>query len=366
MKHFSSILAIGAIALTGSAFGSLGDTIWGIDNGADTLGTFNSETPETFNPIGTTGIPGFANSLEFDGNGNLWAADAGTLYSVDRGTGAATAVGGFGITNGETMGDFAFDNATGTMYGVATICGAQSSIYTIDLATGAATYVCTTDLASACDVGLTFDSDGNIFGHDLVGDTIWSLDLNGCNTTTVVSLPYNSNFGQGMTAGNDNAWHVAFNGDAFRGELYRFLGDGTYEFYGALGPLQIAAADVEGGPVTACLSLSVGPLVGGASTAFDVSGGEPGNRGVVVWGLGGNASVFEDVNGWCATFGFDVRLDGRKIRIIGSGIFDGSGALTINRMIPDNRSGLDVLFQAAERETCPGECMSDVVAGTIS
>ncbi len=367
MKQLSSILALGAIALTGSAFGGLGDTIWGIDNGADMLGTFDSETPEVFNPIGNTGIAGFANSLEFGDNGELFAGDADTLYSVDRGTGAATPIGnGFGISNGETMGDFAYDAQNGIMYGIATSCNVQSSIYTIDLTSGVASMVCTTDLDVPCDVGLTFDADGNLYGLDIVSNQIYAIDLNDCSTATHVILPYNANFGQGLTAGDDNAWHVAFNNDEFRGELYSFDADGNYDFFGVLEPQQIAAADVESGPVSACLSLEIGPMVGGEKTAFEVGGGEPGHRGVVVWGLGGDTSIFEDVNGWCATFGFDVKLKGRKVRIVGSSVFDANGELTINRRIPDNHPGLDVLFQAAERETCPGECMSDIVVGTIN
>lgn len=365
MKRISTILTIGALGLTGSAFA--GDTIWGIDNGSDTIGTFDSGNPGTFNGIGTTGIPsGFVNSLEFDGNGNLWASNGVSLYSIDRGTGSGTLVGRHGITNGDTVTDFAYDKSTGTMYAIGTICTVSSSIYTIDLNTGAATFVCATDVAGACDVGLTFDGVGNLFGHDIVFDTIYSLDLADCTSTTVVVLPFDTNFGQGLTS-NDNglAYHVAFNSTAFQGELYSFTAAGTdYTFLGVLQPLQIAGADVE---VTAqaCLGLDVTNLVGGATAQFHVAGGNPGVRGVVVWGLGGQSSVFEDVNGWCASFGFDVKLKGRKVRIVGSGVFDANGEFTVNRDILTRYTGRDMLFQAAERETCPGECMSDVVAETV-
>jgi len=364
MRRISSILTIGALALTGSAFA--GDTIWGIDNGSDTIGTFDSGNPGVFSGIGTTGITsGFVNSLEFDGNGNLWASNGVSLYSIDRGTGSATLVGGHGITNGDTITDFAYDKSSGTMFAIGTLCAISSRIYTIDLNTGAATFVCDTDVAGACDVGLAFDGVGNLFGHDLVGDTIYSLDLGTCASTTVVVLPFNSNFGQGLTS-NDNglAYHVAFNSDAFQGELYSFNAGGNYTFLGVLQPLQIAGADVEVA-AQACLGLDVSNLVGGETASFHVTGGNPGVRGVVVWGLGGQSSVFEDVNGWCASFGFDVKLRGRKVRIVNSGVFDGNGEFTVNRDILTRYSGLDMLFQAAERETCPGECMSDVVAETV-
>jgi len=113
------------------------------------------------------------------------------------------------------------------------------------------------------------------------------------------------------------------------------------------------------GTSQACLDLQITNLVGGQTATFDVSGGEPGERAIVAWGTGGPPSVFIDVNGWCASFGFNIQMQGRKFRIAGSGIFDNSGVATIQRQISENRSGMHILFQAAEHGTCPGECMSD-------
>ncbi len=114
-----------------------------------------------------------------------------------------------------------------------------------------------------------------------------------------------------------------------------------------------------------CLSLGVGPLVGGEETAFDVSGGTPGTRGAVVWGTGGGPTIVNDLYGWCATFGFNVRLNGSRIVLVGSGVFDGDGSFSVSRTVPTDHSGLEVLFQAAAHDTCPDECMSDVVSRTI-
>jgi len=75
MRKTALLIACGLAAATaGVSFA--GDTIWGIDNAADTIGTFDSGNPGVFSGIGTTGITsGFVNSLEFDGNGNLWASN---------------------------------------------------------------------------------------------------------------------------------------------------------------------------------------------------------------------------------------------------------------------------------------------------
>ncbi len=70
----------------------------------------------------------------------------------------------------------AWNPLDGTMYGIAVVCSVQSSLYTIDLASGAATLVCTTDVPSACDVGLTIDGAGNFYGHDIVNDFLEDVD----------------------------------------------------------------------------------------------------------------------------------------------------------------------------------------------
>ena len=357
MRRISSILTIGALALTGSAFA--GDTIWGIDNGSDTIGTFDSGNPGVFSGIGTTGITsGFVNSLEFDGNGNLWASEGTALYSINKTTGAATKVGGHGITNGETMTDFAWNN--GTMYGIATLCTIQSSIYTIDLTSGAATFVCTTDIAGACDVGLTFDGNGDAFGHELVFDTIYSVDLGTCSTALVVALPYNSNFGQALAGSGGTMYHVAFNSDAFRGELYSFDGAGSYTFLGVLGPLQIAGADVEGGGD--CLTMVVSKLTAGQTGKWAVSGATPGSKVAVVYGLAAGQTVVNGQAGFCATFGIKGV---NSSKLVGIKNADGAGNATISKQIPGFAAGLTVFTQAAEQGTCPKECVSNLDKQTI-
>lgn len=119
-------------------------------------------------------------------------------------------------------------------------------------------------------------------------------------------------------------------------------------------------------PDVDCLGLTVANLVGGQSASFSVSGGTPGERGLVAWGLSdSNQSHFNDVKGWCATFGFNINMDGRTFRIIGSDTFDANGEFTVNRMIPSSASGTEIMFQAAEHNTCPSECMSAVVPEII-
>ncbi len=347
----SILIACGcAVTLTGAA---QADTIWGIDNGADTLGTFDSATPGVFNPIGPTGIvSGFVNSIEFDGSGNLWASDGASLYSVDTGSGAGSLVGSHGI-GGETMTDFSWDGAD--MYGISTLCGAGSQLWTVDLGSGAASNVCASLLAGSCDVGFTFGTGGEMFAHDIVSDVIYSID-GSCGTSTVIPMPFDTNFGQGLTSGSEN-YHVAFNATAFAGELYSFDGSGNYNFLGTLLPLQIAGADVEAG-FKPCISLEVNELVAGQEGRWWITDAEPFARYVIVFGyLPGETVVDSSAFSLCATFGIKGI---KKTRILSQGKTSIHGDALVKRTIPHNQQGRRALTQAAMRDTCPFECVSNL------
>jgi len=350
MRKTALLAACGVMMAAGSAFGQ--DTLWGINNADDILGTFTTDDPGTFNDIGSTGISDFVNSIEFGGDGTLYASAANTLYTLDQDTGAATSVGSHNITNGETINDMAWDGSQ--MWGIGSICGTQSSLWTIDLSTAEATFVCTTDVAGACDVGLTVGADGTVFGHDLVNDIIYEVDPGDCSTNTIINLPFDSNFGQGLTSSDTANYHVAFNNNAFAGELYEFDSSGNFDFLGTLEPLQIGGADVE---AAACLSLDVDELIGGRSASWNVSGATPGAQVAVVFGFQPGQTVVDDQLGFCATFGIDGVNQNRLICLSTA---DGNGNVSCQRNIPTAAVGRRVLSQAAERGTCPEECTSSI------
>jgi hypothetical protein len=110
-----------------------------------------------------------------------------------------------------------------------------------------------------------------------------------------------------------------------------------------------------------CLSLSIDNFVAGENAEFSLSRGTPGQRGIVAYGFGGHPSTFIDVKDWCATFDFDVIFQGKTIKIATSGIFNGQGLFNRSIGIKDGLTGTRVLFQGAERGTCPHECMSNVI-----
>lgn len=81
-------------------------------------------------------------ALAIDADGKAYAIGLdGTLYAIDKATGAATAIGATGVTPGEAMQSAAFDQKDGTLYWAAINSDLTSSLYTIDTATGAATKV---------------------------------------------------------------------------------------------------------------------------------------------------------------------------------------------------------------------------------
>ncbi len=114
-----------------------------------------------------------------------------------------------------------------------------------------------------------------------------------------------------------------------------------------------------------CLTLGVDNLVAGEVATFTTEGGTPGERGVTVWGTGGAPSVINELQGWCVTFGFDIHLQGRKFLVIGSDLFNDDGIMVVTRKVRNDAGGQTVLFQSAERNTCPSECVSNIAEEVV-
>ncbi len=87
-----------------------------------------------------------------------------------------------------------------------------------------------------------------------------------------------------------------------------------------------------------------------------------GEQVAIVWGTGGNDTTFDNVSGYCATFGFNVP---NTSRVVAQGYVNQDDEFVANKKIPGNLSGMNIMFQAAKQGTCPGECMSTVFDGQI-
>jgi hypothetical protein len=106
----------------------------------------------TFYSVGGTGTTTSIGTSTLGGDGTFWdlgatatavyALDsAGTLYSINTGTGASTAIGSTGINE---SGAFALSNGSGTLY-----ASYGSELYTVNTTTGALTSVGSTGMGTA-------------------------------------------------------------------------------------------------------------------------------------------------------------------------------------------------------------------------
>ena len=111
-----------------------------------------------------------------------------------------------------------------------------------------------------------------------------------------------------------------------------------------------------------CLLLSFDQVIGGQITTWTAAAVTPGQRAIFIWGLQPGTTVVSGTFGYCATF--DINNVGTN-NVIGQAVANGSGVAITSKFIPNGASGLLVYFQAAERGTCPNECVSNLIAGAI-
>jgi len=141
----ATVAATFAIAANANAQGQLAWSNWSNAPTPNSIITFNTTTPGTFNVIGPTGIAStaFINGIEFAGTGGglylTTNATTGFLFSVNQTTGAATLIGGSGLTGTDTVGDLSWDPIGNRMLAVGTsgVAAGGARLYTINLTTGA-------------------------------------------------------------------------------------------------------------------------------------------------------------------------------------------------------------------------------------
>ncbi len=119
-----------------------------------------------------------------------------------------------------------------------------------------------------------------------------------------------------------------------------------------------------GGVPGDCLALAVDNLVNGEKATFTITSGTPGAKAVTVYGLAAGTTKVNNFAGYCAEFGIKGVS---QTRVLGglNKTFDGAGQISFKIPIPASAAGKDVLFQSAEHDTCPDECMSNLVSLTV-
>jgi len=139
----------------------------------------------------------------FGSTGNMSPTNPGSLITINKGTGAGTLVGSFGVA-GATMADLTF-TSDGTLYGwLSNPSGGPEDLYTINLTTGTATKVGTSGLSDTFGGGLAANSGNTIFlaanGDDgplrtvnrSTGAVTTVTTLNGTSGNAITAMAFNA------------------------------------------------------------------------------------------------------------------------------------------------------------------------------
>jgi hypothetical protein len=234
----------------------------GYTSGGDQLITFDPGNPAGWLAVGEiidSGVPvAGLGGLDFDANGGLWAADSfgaspGAIYRVNPATAQATYVGNAPVA----MHDLAWNPVRNDLFGTDSLGNLWANVDDPPNAQFVGTY----NIPTPLEVGIAFDSRGNLYVHDLVNDGIYRAPANNLtNTTLMYTLPYDSNFSQGLFvdwSGADRGFHGAFNNSAFASEVYNFFIDGsgygpllgTFPTDGGTGLPEVETGDLTAAPV---------------------------------------------------------------------------------------------------------------------
>ena len=163
--------------------------------------------------------------------------DNNQLVTVDITTGAETLIGTLPAPGGsQSYTGLSFDPSTGNTYAVS--CDITSSIlWQVDVVAATATSIGTIT-NSPCSIAVAVDTGGTMYTYDLVNDVLLTVDKATGAGTTIGSIGFDANFGQGMdydpTTGT--MYMAAFNNGTFQAELRTVdLATGNTAFVGILG-----------------------------------------------------------------------------------------------------------------------------------
>ncbi len=239
------------------------------ENSEHFCGSFDTDTPEVMSE--TASAPTWrAFSGDFDSvNTDFFYVSNSTSYNIskiDCVTGAETLLGSTGIPY--IFYGMACDKTTGIMYGTT-----GYELYTINLSSGAATLVGEIGNTGGIMLTLACDGIGDLWGIDLVYDTLWHIDKNTGIGTEIGELGFDADYAQSMAwdpSSNILYW-AAYGGGGSNGNL-RIIDTNT----GA----STLAGDFENGRQVTVLAFP-GVRDTWISTTNNVSGIVPANGGSV-------------------------------------------------------------------------------------
>lgn len=199
-------------------------TIYGPNTDEDEFVLFDPATPTVLTAIGNnSGTADFESSGDIDpenvNTAYVLTLTNGELYEVDILTATYTSLGTITPPNGEQWNGIEFNTGTNILYGISSNFSTSSTLSTIDLTNLTVTPIGQTGTTGM--ISIAFDSNVNMYGHDVVSDSFYSIDIATGNATLMAPLNFNANFGQDLEwdAASQTMYMTAFNAVTFNAEL---------------------------------------------------------------------------------------------------------------------------------------------------
>ena len=295
-----SIEAAPAAEATGSAQNSAnnltallgGSPAYGVEIIGDTFNSLLTNDPGNLTLISSaSGAALFAGDFLNGDFSTLYALDFNTnnLVAVDTTTGAQTTIGNAVPDPGQSWAGMAGDATSGTMYALSTDC-TNNTLYTIDVTNAALTPVGTG--TGACVIDIAVNAAGEMYGMDIIGDNMVSIDKTIGALTVIGSTGFDANFAQGMD----------FDEDA--GILY------LAAYNNAISGAELRIADTATGATTL-----VGPIGAGAGLEMDAFAIATGGGGSSGWAYAVPDNGIIIPAGGTTTF--DVVFDSSSLYVVG-------------------------------------------------
>lgn len=347
-----------------------GDIAFGWEFVQSDLDSFELSVPEVLIPLGgnENGPNTFITGCDFDNSGTFQEiyciSQEGVFYSLDIVTRITTTVGVATPFNSEGFTGLATDPTSGIMYASSNDLSA-SSIYRVDLITGIATRVGTVTNSPGL-IAIAVNNQGQMFGYDILFDSLIKIDKNTGAGTVVGSLGFDANFAQGMDFNkSDNKCYLfAFNNITFQAELRTCnTKTGLTQFVGVLGATDPGGIrEVTGaGIATKRPDISILPITPGVSNSANqiMAEGASANGNVAfVWGnVAGSVIVGGNV---CN--GLEINIKRFRLLGIARASFDQIANLPI--FVPFfTEPQIQVLTQAVDLKSC---VKSEVISNTLT
>jgi len=178
-----------------------GAIIYGANTNLFDFVNFSTGTPTDLNILGgNSGSSDFESAGEIDPE-NLDTAyvltiEDGEFYELDLNTATYTFIGIIAPPSGEEWNGIEFDPSTNILYGISSTFSGISTLSTIDIDNLSSTPINNTGMPGA--ISIATDGEGNFFGHDVLDDNLYSIDITTGSATIIGPLGFDPNFGQGL------------------------------------------------------------------------------------------------------------------------------------------------------------------------